>query len=209
MGIYKWITLKYDKQIARAMKRYKKWQEVCDSPGDGMRACLFLRALAVEVAACTCWSGAQPTKARRAGRVRGWHERVDLRCQWRCRWCEAKGEKGEEGGHARQEEGQEGRLSARRGDRTAFPMQPCSGSPFDSVLRPAASRRIAWDVTRLPGDGDPEPPDRQALSCMRCLSVLVRHWLMGDTVSDERVRRALTVPKHSPASSSPAHRCTS
>ena len=28
LGIYKWITLKYDKQIARAMKRYKKWQEV-------------------------------------------------------------------------------------------------------------------------------------------------------------------------------------
>jgi len=32
LGIYKWITLKYDKQIARAMKRYKKWQEARNPP---------------------------------------------------------------------------------------------------------------------------------------------------------------------------------
>ena len=28
LGIGKWLSLKYDKQIARATKRYKKWQEV-------------------------------------------------------------------------------------------------------------------------------------------------------------------------------------
>lgn len=28
LGLYKWMSLKYDKQIAKAMKRYKKWQEV-------------------------------------------------------------------------------------------------------------------------------------------------------------------------------------
>jgi hypothetical protein len=28
LGLYKWLTLKYDKQIAKYMKRYKKWQEV-------------------------------------------------------------------------------------------------------------------------------------------------------------------------------------
>jgi len=32
LGIYKWFTLKYDKQIARAMKRYKKWQEAKNPP---------------------------------------------------------------------------------------------------------------------------------------------------------------------------------
>jgi len=32
LGIYKWITLKYDKQIAKAMKRYNKWQEARNPP---------------------------------------------------------------------------------------------------------------------------------------------------------------------------------
>jgi len=32
LGIYKWLTLKYDKQIARATKRYKKWQEARNPP---------------------------------------------------------------------------------------------------------------------------------------------------------------------------------
>jgi len=32
LGIYKWLSLKYDKQIARAMKRYKKWQEARNPP---------------------------------------------------------------------------------------------------------------------------------------------------------------------------------
>ena len=32
LGIYKWITLKYAKQIEKGMKRYKKWQEVRNPP---------------------------------------------------------------------------------------------------------------------------------------------------------------------------------
>jgi len=32
LGVYKWITLKYDKQIAKAMKRYQKWQEARNPP---------------------------------------------------------------------------------------------------------------------------------------------------------------------------------
>jgi len=32
LGLYKWLTLKYDKQIARATKRYKKWQEARNPP---------------------------------------------------------------------------------------------------------------------------------------------------------------------------------
>jgi len=32
LGVYKWMTLKYDKQIARAMKRWKKWQEARNPP---------------------------------------------------------------------------------------------------------------------------------------------------------------------------------
>lgn len=32
LAIYKYLTVKYDKQIAKAMKRYKKWQEARNPP---------------------------------------------------------------------------------------------------------------------------------------------------------------------------------
>ena len=31
-GVYLWISLKYEKQIARYMKRYRKWQEQRNPP---------------------------------------------------------------------------------------------------------------------------------------------------------------------------------
>ena len=32
LGVYKWLTLKYEKQIARGMKKYNKWQEARNPP---------------------------------------------------------------------------------------------------------------------------------------------------------------------------------
>ena len=32
LAVYKWITLKYNKEIAKAMKRYKNWQEARNPP---------------------------------------------------------------------------------------------------------------------------------------------------------------------------------
>ena len=61
LGIYKWLTLKYDKEIARAMKRYKKWQEVSIKRRTHRSPLCPITALTFAVALCA--SGAQPSEA--------------------------------------------------------------------------------------------------------------------------------------------------
>lgn len=116
LGVYKWITLKYDKQIAKAMKRYQKWQEVrapaelisliafvCGSSSPGSSSSHLTRVSSRRLDT----TGPQPAQARRAGRLRRRHQRVDLRRQWRHRREE---EEGEEGTGREEEEAAKGRV---------------------------------------------------------------------------------------------------
>ena len=134
LGIYKWITVKYDKEIAKAMKRYKKWQEVSDpratgswrsSLADSSRCPLLLlprpswRLLVAGSRTLTaspyCPStGAQPSEARRARRVRGRDERVDLRSELGCRRKVAEEEEGGRQGWQGQKEARQGRVESLR-----------------------------------------------------------------------------------------------